>query len=87
MKNCERCGKAHGLEDEGECLGNRLLAVCQERDDALAKYEHVMGLLRDSKMKHGLCQPRSRKACTACNAKDEIEKMVAEWPGFTMVLS
>lgn len=51
------------------------------------KKEHILGLLRDTKMKHGTCQPRSRKACTACNAQEDLDKIVEEWKGFTMELS
>lgn len=56
------------------------------RDDGAQK-EHLLGLLRDTKMRHGTCQPRSQKACTACNALDELDKIVKSWPGHTMVLS
>ena len=43
-----------------------------------------MGLLRDTKMQHGTCQPRSRKACTACNAQEELDRLISEWKGFTL---
>ena len=44
-------------------------------------YYRVMGLLRHMKKEHGLCEPRERKACTVCNAKDELEVMLSEYKG------
>lgn len=44
-------------------------------------FHTVMGLLRDMQMQHGLCQPRSRLACTHCNAKDELDKLLADYKG------
>lgn len=63
------------------------IKLTEERDDWQTKYEHVLGLLRDTKMKHGTCQPRSRKACTACDAQEILDQIVKDWKGFTMVLS
>ena len=53
-------------------------------DDYQQKYEQVMDLLRQSRMPHGRCQPRSRKACTACNAQDRLDRLIAEWKGPTI---
>lgn len=44
-------------------------------------YHRVMTLLRDSEMEHGLCQPRERRVCTACNAKDDLRKMLDAYKG------
>lgn len=44
-------------------------------------YHQVMSLLRSSKMQHGLCKPRERRACTACNAQEKLDKLVAEYKG------
>lgn len=49
--------------------------------DCTNAYHRVMGLLRDMQMEHGLCKPRSRMACTACNAKDELDRLLAEYKG------
>lgn len=54
-------------------------------DDA-QKYHRVMQLLRDMRMEHGLCKPRERKACTACNAKDALNKMIDEYTGAPVTL-
>lgn len=40
-------------------------------------YRRLIDLLRRSRMKHGTCNPRSRKACTACNAIDELNAILA----------
>jgi len=67
----------------GYLWGQRAIADTLVMDEK-AKYEHVMGLLRDTKMQHGTCQPRSRKACTACNAQEELDRLISEWKGFTL---
>jgi hypothetical protein len=38
-------------------------------------------------MEHGTCEPRSRKACTACNAKDELAKLLAGYRGAVVRLA
>lgn len=49
---------------------------------AAGQYYRVMDLLRDSMhMKHGLCEPRERRACTRCNATDDLATMVSEYRG------
>src|SRR5277367_4996395 len=45
------------------------------------KYNRIMGLLRNTKMPHGLCEPRERKACTHCNAVEELEQVIAKYKG------
>lgn len=55
-------------------------------DDA-AKFHEVMECLRNMQMPHGTCQPRERLACTNCNAKDRLNKMIAEYNGARIVLS
>lgn len=59
----------------------------KETAEERAKYEGIMELLRDSRMKHGTCKPRSRKACTACNAQEILDKRIAQWRGPTIALS
>ena len=44
-------------------------------------YDHVLGLIRSTKMYHGTCKPRERKACTACNAQEELDKILSGWKG------
>jgi hypothetical protein len=46
-----------------------------------AAYHEVMGHLRALRMDHGLCQPRERRACTHCNAEDDLAKAVAAYRG------
>lgn len=70
----------------GYFWGQRSIVNTLVEDERTAK-EHILGLLRDTKMQHGTCQPRSRKACTACNAQEELDKIVKNWKGFTMALS
>lgn len=46
-----------------------------------ANFHKVMRCLKNMRRKHGLCQPRERKACTACNAKDELEQITKAYKG------
>jgi hypothetical protein len=70
-------------EVHGHCVG----CLIEKLEDEQAQKERILGLLRDTKMQHGTCQPRSRKACTACNAQEELDKITKDWKGPTMVLS
>lgn len=54
------------------------------RKDA-ALYHRVMQLLRNAKLPHGQCQPRSRRACAHCNAVDDLAKLEAEYKGARIV--
>ena len=58
----------------------------EQWENCAAKYHRVMQLLVNARMQHGLCQPRERKACTACNAQDDLEKMVDEYKGAPVAL-
>lgn len=49
-----------------------------------AQKEHILGLLRNTKRPHGLCQPRDRRACTACNSQEALDKILSEWKGPTI---
>lgn len=82
---CRRRQALGGVD--AEALEHGLVQVEEEREEERRKREHILGLLRNMKMEHGICKPRSRKACTACNSKDELDKIVAGWNGFTMELS
>lgn len=50
-------------------------------NDIEQSYYRVMDLLRRARMEHGLCQPRSRRACSHCNAVDDIKVLVDEYKG------
>ena len=62
-------------------LEKRIVEVAKDARDQRAGRDHILGLLRSTKMKHGTCQPRERKACTACNAQEKLDKIVSEWKG------
>lgn len=49
--------------------------------DIEQSYYRVMDLLRRTRMEHGLCEPRSRRACTHCNAVDDLKVLVDEYKG------
>ena len=53
----------------------------QQHDEDARNYHSVMGWLRDLTMEHGLCVPRERLACTHCNARDNLDKHLAEYKG------
>lgn len=66
----------------------RLRAAKEESERLLAaaandaeRYHRAMGLIGDTQMAHGKCQPRSDKACTACNAQDALSKLLAAYGG------
>lgn len=44
-------------------------------------FHEVMGCLRDMQMPHGLCKPRSRMACTNCNASDRLQAVISAYRG------
>ena len=50
-------------------------------------YHRIMQLLRDSRKEHGTCQPRERRACTACNAAEEIDALLEEYRGAPVTLA
>lgn len=52
-----------------------------ERMDAESQRDRLLTLLRYTKMKHGQCHPREDRACTNCNAVEDLDKIVAEWKG------
>lgn len=64
---------------------NKMQAALDRSEGALKEREtaycELMGFIRSTKMKHGLCHPRERKACTACNAQDYIDALLSEWKG------
>jgi hypothetical protein len=56
------------------------------KEDA-ASYHKLMGLFAATRMEHGTCQPRARRACTHCNAVDDIAAMVKAYAGPMVVRS
>lgn len=68
-----------------EAADRMMHPTMKDREDA-EKYHRVMELLRSARMEHGLCKPRDRRACTACNAKDDLEKLISEYRGAPVVL-
>jgi hypothetical protein len=53
----------------------------RERARDAQKYHKVMKCLLAMKRPHGICQPRERRACTACNAKDELDALLEHYKG------
>lgn len=81
-------------EPDWEDLANALTSVTAERDaaqklacDHYSKYRRVITLLKNTKMQHGTCKPRSRQACTACNAQDELDEIIAADKGSVVRLA
>ncbi|MEG0868221.1 MAG: hypothetical protein RSD49_08065 [Hafnia sp.] len=57
--------------------------VVEEAD----KYHRVMECLRNMGREHGKCHPREDRACTHCNAAEELQTMIDEYPGRRLVAS
>lgn len=45
------------------------------------RFHRVMGPLPNMQMEHGTCRPRERRACTHCDAKDDLIKLLAKCTG------
>lgn len=54
--------------------------------DAANSFHRVMGLWRDLSKIHGKCTPRSDRACTACNAIDDLNTIASEYKGLPIEL-
>lgn len=50
-------------------------------------YHKVMHHLKDTERKHGRCQPRADRACTHCNAQEQIEVMTKAYKGPRVICS
>lgn len=86
------CGEGpQTAEYIAECQPSRITALLDHidalerqvedyRPDALS-YHLVMQHLQNMQMKHGLCEPRSRLACTHCNSKDALAGLVSNYNG------
>lgn len=80
-------GNGPASEENARLIANAVNARHLSSNQWEVKFHRVMQLLRNTKMEHGLCQPRSRKACTHCNAADEIDTMLSEYKGARIVAS
>jgi hypothetical protein len=85
----ERCcpQRVERLEQEHAAILARLATAEAENGRLKAEREHLLSLVRSSLRLHGLCQPRERKACTACNAADELREIVKAWGGLRVHLA
>jgi hypothetical protein len=67
----------------------RELAECRARLEEAERnavlYFDAMDAWKRTKMKHGLCEPRSRKACSHCNAVDALDAMLSKYKGRRIV--
>lgn len=70
------------LRRNGDAGAAEEVAKLRRESDELHR---VMNLLRSMQMEHGTCQPRERRACTHCNASDDLKKIVAEYKGRPVV--
>jgi hypothetical protein len=59
----------------------------EAQKEAAENYHRAMSYLRDMQRPHGLCEPRSCKACTHCNAKEKLDEMVKAYKGRPIVLA
>lgn len=64
-------------------IDNHIREVKASPDVRPVNYERlhnkVMDLLRNTKMEHGLCDPRERRACSHCNAVEELDKITENY--------
>lgn len=70
----------HEMKEYIYSLGEQLSGLKNAAKDAV-QYHRVMALLQNTSMEHGTCQPRERRACTHCNAVDDLKKMTDEYKG------
>ena len=52
-----------------------------EIDRLQAERDGLLSLVRCSLLPRGRCQPRSDRACAACNATDELRSIASKWNG------
>ena len=70
-----------------EELKAEMITIDESTKRDASDFDKVMGCLRRMQLPHGLCKPRERKACTVCNAKDELDRMVEAYSGRIVKLS
>lgn len=73
------------LKQENATFQDAVIAGIGHLANSQQQFHQVMGLLRDMQKEHGTCQPRERRACTHCNAKDDLDKLLAEYKGQPIV--
>lgn len=74
------------LEESG-ALKDPAPTAAHQSGGVEADYHKVMGWLADLRMEHGKCQPRRDRACTNCNARDDLEKHLRAYRGPRIVTS
>lgn len=70
-----------GEQDELAFRAGLCAVVLEAEGKGWDAYHSLMSLLRDAQLPHGRCQPRERRACTHCNAQEEIDEMVKGYKG------
>ena len=71
-----------GLRGELASLELRLRELERDAEAVECERSRILSLVRSTRMpKHGICQPRERKACTICNANDALDEILREWGG------
>ncbi len=65
----------------------QLSQLLEEAERDAARYHEIMALVGDLQMEHGLCQPRARRACTRCNATDDLAALLQGYRGPRVVAS
>jgi|GEM_PF-3905700 len=66
--------------EQGRAEAQRDL-LARSADGGQGAYHDVMECLRDMQLSHGTCEPRSRRACTHCNAIERLQELVAQYRG------
>lgn len=61
-----------------EALARSYNQVVGGYDTALLQVNELFLLHAATKMEHGTCEPRGERACTACNAKDDLTTLLEE---------
>ncbi|PYS52424.1 MAG: hypothetical protein DMF68_01565 [Acidobacteria bacterium] len=62
-----------------------LEAEIKRLEETAEKYYQAMQHLRAQKLPHGRCEPREARACTRCNAADDLEALVNAYKGRPIV--
>jgi hypothetical protein len=64
-----------------KAIESALRAAVPEVPAEIELFHEVMRCLQDMKMPHGLCKPRSKMACTNCNAIDRLQAIFFSYRG------
>lgn len=57
-------------------LTERFISAIETGDEADAVLRDIVELMADMRLRHGMCQPRSERSCTHCNAVDDLNELV-----------